>query len=466
MERDDAPVNDILAEVPASVGQRLLWLMNRRRGSSGALNERLVWRIRGPLDTDALAHALDGLTARHEGLRTTFAGRGRGLVQQVHAPRAMALRREPLRDVDGALDAAIDAEGRVEIDPGHGPVRARLWGLSDDEHVLFVSVHHLVTDQASNAIIARDIAALFEHAVGGGPPLDPVGWQYRDWSERQRARLETELDGLQAFWRRQLAGARFVDLPPRSGASAGLDDRAYERRTLGPAVAAASRALADRHETTIFALMLAAFFTHLHGVTGRDDLALATLFANRDARTSGTVGFFVNMLVLRARVDPDMTFTDLLLATSATIDDCGRHRELPYQMLAPDTIRAQPGGGVGRADDVVFQCVEGDPRPTAQARIAGLQLDPVEREWRRSRFALELFVAHAQDAVTPIVVYDTGRFDLQWARTFADGYAATVAAIAADPQVSVRELVAHGPHHATFAPGVLSAAARDGGRGT
>jgi hypothetical protein len=427
-----------ILEVPASVGQRALALMQRHRGAAGGLNERLVWRLGGSLDVAALSHAVDELARRHEALRTTFAGRGPRLVQQVRAPRSLELATEPL-DTE-ALDAALAAEGATTITPGERPLRARLWRLAPSDHVLFLSILHLATDQASNAIVARDLARLYEHAARGTPPPAPVGCQYRDWSELQRAALAgPRLAELQTFWRRQLDGARFAALPGRDGADGRLGERAYERRPLDAAVAGGVRALADRCATTPFAVTLAAFFACLHAQSGQRDIALASLFANRDADTADTVGFFVNMLVLRQFVHPDATFARLVGATQATVAASERHGELPFHMLAPGTITTADGAA-GRADDVVFQCVEGDPRATAQARVDGLDMEPVEREWRRSRFALELFVACEERAVTPIVVYDTGRFDATWARAFADGYPALLAAATAAPDEPIAVL--------------------------
>jgi hypothetical protein len=421
-------------EVPASVGQRVLWLMNRHRGGGPALNERLVWRVRGPIDPGAMQFALDALAERHEALRTTFAGRGRGLIQRVG--RAAAVEFDHVR-VDGAgdgLERAIAAEAERELDLDRSPLRGALISSGPRDHVLFLSIHHLVTDHSSNALVAADLATLYEQATQGGPPPPPVNWQYADFSEWQRGQFESGRQAeLQAFWAMDLEGAAFARLPWREPAT-GLSERAYERRRLDAEVARALTRLADATGTSRFAVALAAFLAELFALTGQRDIAVASLYANRPRpEVARTVGFFVNLLVLRGVVDPDAGWLEFVRRTGDRVSRAAAHQDLPFHMLPPRALS-------GRADDVVFQYIEGEPRPAAHARLTTAELTPLEREWRRSRFALELFVAYDRTGVVPILVYDTGRVDAELARRLADGYVTVLGAIAGGETRSVGAL--------------------------
>ncbi len=408
----------VMREIPASIGQRLVWLMGRR-AEPAALNERLLWLIGGDLDPEVLSLALGGLIARHEALRTTFAGRGRALVQRVHAPRPVSLVPEcPL----GGLESAIEAEAAAEIAAGEWPLRARLWRLPDGRHMLMISIHQLVTDLASNALLARDLGRIHDALAAGRPLPAPVEEQYPDWCERQRSRLAGgRLSELQRVWREQLEGARFAALPHRDDADAGarLGRRAQERRDLGDTVAGALGELAQRLGTTRFVVALSAFLVHLHEHTGQCDLAVSTLFANRRGAVRETVGLFANLVVLRVRFAPEDRFEALVRAAHATVRTCERHQELPFGMLPPRTFSSDRPGQPG---DVVFQYFEGEPSAAAHLRLDGLTVQALERTWRRSRFGLELFVHDGANRISAVLLYDVGRFEPRWAAAFADGY--------------------------------------------
>ena len=197
-------------EVPASIGQRLLWLLDHYRGRVGQLNEQLVWRIRGPLDTGALEEAVDALCRRHETLRTSFAVRGRRLLQVIHDPRPLELvrvDRSDAADRDAAVDELAFEEGSAEIDATVWPVRVSLWRFDDRDHLFCLNVHHLAIDGVSLELLARDLAGFYNRAVGAPAELPEIGWQYAEWSEWQRARLESgEAARLQEHWARRLEG--------------------------------------------------------------------------------------------------------------------------------------------------------------------------------------------------------------------------------------------------------------------
>src|SRR5215831_17982399 len=160
----------------------MLWLIDRHRGDQGALNYPVLARARGPLDAGALAAALDAMVARHETLRTTFARRRGLLTQLVHEPSTVPIAERSVSA--GALHDALTAEFGERVDPTVAPLRATLWRLAPDDHVLCLNVHHLVTDAWSCGILLDDLLQTL-----AGASLPRVGWQYRHYVRWQRGQL-------------------------------------------------------------------------------------------------------------------------------------------------------------------------------------------------------------------------------------------------------------------------------------
>jgi hypothetical protein len=415
-------------EVQPSTGQRLLWLLDHYRGGGGTVNAPLAWRLRGPVSERALQEALDGLVERHEALRTSYVTRGRRLVARVHPPRPLELERcEPPAGSaprEEAIMAAAHERARTRMDVTVSPIAAALWTIGDDDRLLLLTIHHLATDFVSNMIISRDLGHLYDRATGATvAELPPIGWQYSAWAEHQVAAFAAgRLERLQAFWRDRLSGAR-PPLLPRPGGAAGPARSARATRDLAPALVERLRAIALEARSTMFAVMLAGFFAHLHRVTGQRDVAIASLFTNRTpSEVEHTVGFFVSMIVLRAHVAPGATFVELVRASRSTVVGALAHAELPYHMLPPGTVQSD---GEARIDDVVFQYLDAPPgRPT------GLPLQPLEITVNAGRFALEL-VVHSQSRC--MLRYDAGRIDDAWATDFLAGYEALLDEVSRAP---------------------------------
>ncbi|MGH3223744.1 MAG: condensation domain-containing protein [Streptosporangiaceae bacterium] len=434
-----------IREVPASIGQRLLWMMDRRLARDAALNEPLVWRLRGPLDAAALRLALTRLTQRHEALRTIFTTRRRRLMQVIADESEIDV---AWSDVSGTADPeaaawhALHADLLIPVDPVSCPLRAAMWRIRDDDHLFCVNMHHLVTDGWSAVVISRELDMLYRQITTGGPELPPVGWQYAQWTQWQEQRLTGErLQRLREYWARQLSGAQVPELPiadpgrldtMRSGTAL---EHAHEHAYIEPHVVRALDGIGRSHRTTRFGVMLAVYYALLHRVTGQRDLAVASLFANRTRpEVARTVGFFVNLLIVRARLPAAATFDDLVRETRGTVLGAMLHQELPYQMLPPFTVQ----GTFLRPDNVVFQVVE---KPVEAPGSSALRIEPVER-FARTRFAIELALVPESDGLTALLLYASEVFDRGWARKFLDDYVAFAAMVAAAPDLPLNELAA------------------------
>jgi hypothetical protein len=403
-------------------------MIRHYRTGFGALNCPVLCRVHGPLDTTALGSAVDALVSRHESLRTTFTGRGARLTQVVHDPAPLPL---PIVDLgtrpdpETAVREAIGVELATPIDPQVWPARAGVWRLSDTEHVLCLNLHHLVTDAWSTGILLRDLTALFDRAVGGGPPPAPPSWQYRDFvAWQQRLLGGDELRRHQDYWRRQLAGAQLPRLRPvldGAGQPAGRSVADVDAE-----VVRGVHARARSGQTTLFAVLLAGFHAHLARVTGQPDLAVASMFANR-ARPElrGTVGLLANMVLLRCPAGASRS--DLLAGTHASVIGAFAYQDLPYQMLPTDLVRATGG----RPDDVMFNVMAG-----VEHRIAagGVEFELLVPDDIGSRFPFELALTPiGTDRVRCVLFHAGGWCSPAAAREFLRGYLTTLTELAEKP---------------------------------
>lgn len=409
-----------MREEPASIGQRMLWLIDRHRGEEGALNYPVLARARGPLDAAVLAAALERVVARHETLRTTFARRRGLLTQLIHEPAAVPLAEREAAGEAG-LREALAAEIGERVDPAAAPFRATLFRLGPDDHVLCLNVHHLVTDAWSCGIVLNDLL----HELGGGGALPRVGWQYRHYVRWQRGQLAADrLRPHREYWRTRLADLQFSALPMREqpdGGTAGGSGTA--RAFVGGPVADGLRRLAVGSGTTLFTVLLAAYYALLHRVTGQTDVAIASLFANRTRpEIMRTVGFFANLVILRTRFEAGAPFPALLRRAHATVGEALVHQHFPYYLLGQEELRS----GDRRADEVVFQMLPEIPPPVA---IGDLEVEVLLPEVA-SRFDLELAVVPRAGGLDVLLQYARRRVDDAWAAGFVAAYAAFAADVA------------------------------------
>jgi len=403
---------------PASVAQRLLWVLEQFRGQDGAANCPIVLRLRGRLDVERLSDGLTALTARHDSLRTTFEGRGARLTQLVHEPRPVRLHRQDLSPEDPAraLREAVAGEVRRPVDAGRWPTRVTLFRLGDDDHGLCINVHHAVTDGASCGLVVRDLQRL----AGAGSPLPRVRWQYAQfcqWQDEWLASPEANED--RTYWTGHLAGARVPRLPLRSAPPGApwLSDSVTG--TIDAATVSALERIARQQQTTMASAMLAIYYLMLREHTGDDDLAVASFLANRTRpETQNTVGLLANMVVLRTRIGCQDDFGGVLRRTHATAMDAFVHQRLPYQLLRGDTI-AEPGR---RPDDVMFQLV---PRLPAPLRIAGAEAEIVVADQLGSRFECELQLYPQHGGLRAMLCYNRARLDDDLATRLVSDYVAT-----------------------------------------
>ncbi|HEU4883622.1 MAG TPA: amino acid adenylation domain-containing protein [Longimicrobium sp.] len=382
---------------PLSYAQARLWVLDRMDPGSAAYNMPHPLRIRGALDASALARALDALRARHETLRTTFEERDGGPVQVIHPPEARPL---PVADLSDLSADAREAEVRRRMDDDantgfdlvRGPlIRAELLRLADDEHVLLLCMHHIVSDGWSMGVFARELGTLYAAFRDGREPhLAPLPVQYADFAAWQHEALAGEtLDRLAAFWRAALDGAPpALELPTDRIRPAAESHRGRTLKTrIAPAAAARLREFARAEGATLFNVLTAAFRAALARHSGQDDVVLGTPVANRQrSELEGLVGFFVNTLPLRARVDAGQGFRALVQREKQVALAAFNHQDLPFdRMVEALKLPRDPARNPVFQAMVTLQNAGGDP-----VALGGVEITPLAPEYHTAKFDLTL----------------------------------------------------------------------------
>ena len=326
--------------LPLSFAQQRLWFLDQLEPGSAAYNIPAALRLRGPLDAEALRKTLETMVERHEALRTTFVSDG----QRPGAADPRAGRVDRSRASTSSrrrCEARAHEEAAQPFDLSTGPLlRATLLRLAADDHVLLVTMHHIVSDGWSLGVLVREMMALYQaFAAGQPPPLAPLPIQYADFAR----------GSAMALGRRARAAARLLARAPRrrpAVAAAGRPSAAAGRqpprrdarvRAAGGRWPTACVALGREHGATLFMTLLAAFQTLLHRYTGQHDFAVGTPIANRtDEKLEGLIGFFVNTLVLRADLDGNPTFVELLGRVRQEALGGYAHQDVPFERLVEE----------------------------------------------------------------------------------------------------------------------------------
>ena len=385
---------------PLSFAQQRMWVVERMDPGSSAWNIPTPLRLRGALDVPALERALDALRARHESLRTTFEERGGEPVQVIHPFAPVPLAVEDLSALAPAqrgaqLERRLREDSNAGFDLERGPLfRARLLRLGEDDHLLLACMHHIVSDGWSMGVIQRELDALYGAFARGLPdPLPPPALQYADFAAWQREWLAGErLAASLAYWRRALEGAPpALELPtdrPRPAVRSNRGARAYVDV---PAEASrAARDLAQRENATLFAVLLAAARIVLSRWSGQGEVVIGTPTAGRlRVETEGIVGYFVNTLALRTRLDGDPTFRELVHRERDTVLDAFSHQEVPFERVVEELK-----GTRDPARHPVFQVmVSQQATHSAAPALGGLRVEPAEAGYEGSKFDV-VFEAH------------------------------------------------------------------------
>ncbi|HYO58196.1 condensation domain-containing protein, partial [Archangium sp.] len=331
--------------VPLSFAQQLAWMPGKGPPEDPVNLVPLVFRLEGALDEAALARSLEEMVRRHEVLRTTFPLVDGVPVQRLHATLSVEL---PVVDLTHLPEANREAEAlmRTEqtlwrpFDMEHGPLlRFGLFRLAESAHVLFLGMHHALTDLESTAGFLNELTVLYGAYSQGKPsPLPPVAFQYRDYTLWERQWMQDAgLENLRSYWTRKLAHPPELPRLPFDREPNG--DEGFEGAThpfeLPEALSESVRAFCVKEGVTPFLFMLAAFETFLFRCTRQEDILISFTHANRTrSECEKMLGVFANITLLRSDVSGSQSFRELLRRVRTEFLEALDHGDMPYVEMA------------------------------------------------------------------------------------------------------------------------------------
>ncbi|HEX7734015.1 MAG TPA: amino acid adenylation domain-containing protein, partial [Ktedonobacteraceae bacterium] len=424
---------------PLSFAQQRLWFLDQLEPANCAYLIPMVLRLRGKLDIASLQQSLNELVHRHEALRTTFEAPA-GKPVQVIAPYLLI--RLPLVDLshlsvpqqNEQIRRLAGEESTRPFNLAQGPLlRFFLLRQQQEEHVLFLTMHHIITDGWSQGVLLSELSSLYRAFVLGQPsPLQPLPVQYADYTLWQRDWLQGEvLQAHLAYWQQQLAAApTALVLPtyqPRPPVQTFRGDRHFF--ILSQDLSAALVDLSRKEGVTLFMTLLAAFATLLSRSSGQEDLLVGTPIANRtQSKIEKLIGFFVNTLVLRIDLSDNPSFRSLIGHIREVTLQAYAHQDLPFEMLVE---RLQPERDLSRNPlfQVMFELQNG---LLSTLELPDLDVRLLAGETKVAQFDLTLSLVVTEQDIRGVLAYNSDLFEVATISRMVEHYQVLLQRIVAD----------------------------------
>ena len=425
--------------LPLSFAQQRLWFLEQLEPGD-AYNLFTALRLRG-FEIGLLEASLSEIVRRHEILRTTFPAVDGVPAQHISPPSPMVIPRTRAADWEEVRRLARE-EAIRPFDLGRGPLfRARILEVADDECVLCLATHHIVSDGWSMWVLIRELQALCRaFSEGGDPGLTPLSVQYADYAHWQREWLSGEvLDAQVDYWRTRLEGApALLDLPtdrPRPAVRASTG--AVEHVSLDGDLIRRLTAIGQGAGITLYMTVLAGFLTILSRYSRQRDIVVGSGLANRSqSEIEPLIGFFVNALPLRVDLSGNPTFIDLLGRVRDIALDAYMHQDVPLERLVEEL---QPDRSLSYTPlyQVMF-AFQNAPGPSAG--VPGLSIEPLEAEHVTAKFDLTVFFEETGPGLEGALVYSTALFDRESIRRMAGHLRMLLSAVAENPAVRIESV--------------------------
>ena len=445
--RAAAVANSAANQYPLSFAQERLWFIDRFQPGGFAYNITGGIRMRGRLDVAALEASLGAVVHRHEPLRTTFAAADGQPVQLVapYEPLRLAvvdLQSRPRHERLPDLEARLVEEGRRAFDLEKGPLfRAWLYRLAPEDHVLQMTIHHIVADGWSLAVLSKDLTTLYQaHVSRNGAALRPPPVQYGEIARRQREWQQSPAFAAQGeYWKGRLTPAPPVlELPadfPRPTLQ--TFNGAVESFVVPNAQVERLERLSREHGVTLFMTLFAAFAAIIHRYTGLTDIAVGVPIANRtDEDKEAVIGLLVNTLVLRTDLSGDPAFRDLLLRVREVALESYAHQEFPFERVVEIL---KPSRDMSHS--VVFQVMFiFQNLPSQAVELPGLVLSYPLIRTGSSKMDLTLEVVERAEGLGMYVEYNTDLFRADTIRRLCNHLERLLASIVEDTTQRISQL--------------------------
>ena len=432
--------------VDVSFGQQRLWFLAQLESGSATYNVPVAWRIAGPLNVSALQRSLSQLVARHEALRTTFAVVDDYPRQIINEALPVSIATNDLRTIErcqreSEIKRRIREEAQRPFNLSVEPmVRAALFRVEDHEQVFVLTLHHIVCDWPSMAILLEELALFYGDFLNEKPVHIPeLRVQYADFAVWQREIVAEIRDEQVAYWKEQLHSCPVaLDFPSERVHPVHASFRGeMEYRNLSRQLSEDFRSLAQRHGVTDFMALVALFQVLLSRYTGQEDVSIGCPVTHRTrAEVSRVVGFFSNMVVLRGRLEGNPTFREFLRKVRDIVVSAYAHQDLPFEQLVAEL---QPERVPGR--NPFFQAMFEVEEPAwRHLEISGTQCTLLPLHNGTSKFDFSLRVVDHPEGFQLGLEFNADLSDAETARGLLENYENLLQGAVNDPNCGVFDL--------------------------
>ncbi len=437
----------VLRSAQLSFSQQRLWFLDQFEPQSPLYLLPAALRLKGPLNVKALEQSLNEITRRHEALRTTFGMANDGPIQLVHEPCDWRipftdLESFPEHEREGTAASIVRQDMETPMSLVQGPLfRTQLLRLANDDHIIIVTMHHIVSDGWSMQIFIRELAVFYEEFCSGrSPSLPSLRLQYADFAARQRQSVQGAAFIQQLeYWKKQLAGIPLtLELPlDRARPAHKTFNGAAVRFTLSQELSKEVAHLSRREGATLFMTLLAAYYVLLYRYTSQEDIVVGTPIANRNRREiEELIGFFINNLVMRVKLSGDSTFLEVLKKVREASLDAYSHQDVPFEKLVEEL---QPERSLSHSPlfQVVFHLQN---VLTDELKLRGLSIGMVDAPITRAKFDLVLTVTEAPEGLRGLLAYNTDLFEAETATRLVTHFQTLLESAVFNPQSQIAGL--------------------------
>lgn len=431
---------------PLSFNQQQLWVIAQLIGDSPVYNECVTVHLPGPLDIPRLERSFNALIQRHEAWRTCFPVEDGQAVQQVQSELTFTLpvvdlRSLPHEEREAEALRRAKAEALPPFDLIHGPLlRATLMQLDDEDHRLFLTLHHIIFDGMTvYQVFLPELRAVYEaFSAGQSSPLPELPIQYTDFAVWQREQMQGQLlDKQLAYWKQQLAGVpALLELPadhPRPPVPSYRG--AIRSLALGKPLTDALRAFSRKEGCTLYVLLQAALNTLLYRYTGQHDILVGTATSGRtQAEVQKLMGVFINMLVMRTNMEGSPSFRELLARVREATLEAQEHADVPFEYVVKE-LQPQREQGQNPFFQVLLML-----EPAVASLPSGWTLTHMEINTDSSKFDLSLIFEDRPEGLIGWFEYSTDLFEASTIERMMGHWQTLLAAIIADPTQTIDEL--------------------------
>jgi amino acid adenylation domain-containing protein len=407
-------------ELQLSFAQQRLWFLDQLMPGNAFYNVPTAIRIRSVLDLAVVEKVLQAIVRRHETLRTRFVtveGEPRQVIEEeieLDLP-VVFLNSLPEKEREAEARRLVKEDAQAPFNLSLGPLlRIKVLRLAEQDHVLSLNMHHIVSDGWSMGVLIRELSVLHRAFSAGQPsPLPELPIQYADFSAWQRSWLAGDvLERQLNYWKRQLQGAPpALELPIDRPRPAVLSTRgAAQSVRLELELAERLHSLSRQAGATLYMTLLAAFQVLLYRYTGQDDISVGSPIAGRTQReTEGLIGFFVNTLVMRTRFSGGWTFNELLRQVKDIALEAFAHQDVPFEKLV-EALSSTRDLSRAALFQVMFVLQNA---PFSELELGPVRLDIFEIDSGTAKFDLLLALAETPSGIQGGLEYNTDLFDAE-----------------------------------------------------